>query len=90
VHKIKPVTPAELVVLVANMPERYRAMTLLAAWCGLRFGELTELRRSDIDMKNARVRVRIAVTQLTEFDSENNATETAIMPEADQAVVDAW
>ncbi len=31
------------------MPERFGAMVLLAAWCGLRFGELTELRRVDID-----------------------------------------
>jgi integrase len=30
------------------MPEQYRAMVLLAAWCALRFGELTELRRRDI------------------------------------------
>ena len=32
----------------AGMPEQYRAMVLLASWCGLRFGELTELRRRDI------------------------------------------
>ena len=27
------------------MPGQYRAMILLASWCALRFGELTELRR---------------------------------------------
>lgn len=64
VHKIKPLTLPELEVLVANMPERYRPMTLLAAWCGLRFGELAELRRSDLDLKNARVRVRRAVVRV--------------------------
>ena len=32
------------------MPERYAAMILLASWCALRFGELTELRRHDIDL----------------------------------------
>ena len=32
------------------MPEQYRAMVLLAAWCALRFGELTELRRKDINL----------------------------------------
>jgi integrase len=51
VHKIKPLTLPELEALVAAMPERLRLLVLLAAWCGLRFGELTELRRSDIDMK---------------------------------------
>jgi integrase len=64
VHKIKPLTLPELEALTAAMPERYRAMTLLAAWCGLRFGELAELRRSDLDLKNARVRVRRAVVRV--------------------------
>ena len=26
-------------------------MTLLTAWCALRFGEMTELRRGDIDLR---------------------------------------
>ena len=30
------------------MPEPYQAMILLASWCALRFGELTELRRRDV------------------------------------------
>jgi integrase len=29
-------------------PDRFRALILLSAWCGLRFGEVTELRRKDI------------------------------------------
>ena len=64
VHKIKPATLAELEKLVANMPERYRPMTLLAAWCGLRFGELAELRRGDLDMRNGRIRIRRAVVRV--------------------------
>jgi integrase len=32
------------------MPEQYRALILLASWCALRFGELTELRRKDIEL----------------------------------------
>jgi integrase len=63
VHRIKPASLAELEVLVANMPERYKAMVLVAAWCGLRFGELAELRRSDIDAKNGRIHVRRAVVR---------------------------
>lgn len=31
-----------------EMPARYAAMVLLAAWCAPRFGELTELRRRDL------------------------------------------
>lgn len=32
------------------MPERYRALVLTATWCALRFGELTELRRHDVQL----------------------------------------
>jgi integrase len=37
-------------------------MILLAAWCALRFGELTELRGYDIDTKRGVIKVRRAVT----------------------------
>lgn len=46
VKKIEPASLDQLAALVAAMPERLRVMTLLAAWCGLRFGEITELRRA--------------------------------------------
>jgi len=64
VHKIRPASLDELAALVDAMPERYRVMTLLAAWCGLRFGELTELRRSDIDLKAGLIRIRRGVTHV--------------------------
>lgn len=42
-------TVEQLGALVAAMPQgKYRTMTLIAAWCGLRFGELVELRRKDV------------------------------------------
>ena len=43
------------------MPQRYRLMVQLAAWCALRFGELTELRRGDVDTKAGELRIRRAV-----------------------------
>lgn len=49
-HKTRVASLGELEAIVAAMPERYRAMVLLAAWCGLRFGELAELRRKDVDL----------------------------------------
>lgn len=64
VHKIKPASLGELEILVANMPERYQPMTLLAAWCGLRFGELAELRRGDLDMRTGRIKIRRAVVRV--------------------------
>jgi integrase len=63
VHKIKPATLPELEAITAAMPERYRLMVLLAAWCGLRFGELTELRRGDVDLSAGVLRIRRGVTR---------------------------
>lgn len=48
VHKIRPASLDEIATITQAMPEQYRAMVLLASWCALRFGELTELRRKDI------------------------------------------
>lgn len=49
--KREPVIPtvAEVAQLADVIrPERLRAMVLICAWCGLRWGEVTELRRKDI------------------------------------------
>lgn len=58
VHKVQVLTPAEVDELAAAMPERLRLMALFASWAGLRFGELVELRRSDLDVTNAMIKVR--------------------------------
>ena len=63
VHRIRPASLEELEALVSAMPPRYRVMTLLAAWCGLRFGELAELRRSDVDLRNGVLKVRRGVVR---------------------------
>jgi integrase len=47
---IRPLTVPELTKLTQAMPEKYQAMILLASWCALRFGELTALRRRDVDI----------------------------------------
>jgi len=64
VHKSEPATLAELETIVAAMPDRYQLMTLLAAWCAMRFGELTELRRGDVDLKRGIVKIRRAVVRV--------------------------
>ena len=59
-----PATVVELATITENMPDRYRLMVLLAGWCALRFGELIELRRRDIDVTEGVVSVtRAAVRQ---------------------------
>lgn len=62
VHKIKPATLADLERIIAALPERYRVMVLLGCWCGMRWGELVELRRSDLDLKAGKIKIRRAAT----------------------------
>jgi integrase len=59
---IRPASVSELTAIAEAMPEKYRAMVMLASWCALRFGELTELRRHDIDLAAGVIRVRRSVT----------------------------
>lgn len=57
-------TVPEVEAIAAAMPDRYRAMIWLAAWCGLRYGEVTELRRGDLDLDAQVVRVRRGVVKV--------------------------
>ena len=55
-------TPAQVDRLAAKMPAELRASVVLAAWCGLRWGETSELRRADVSKDASVLRVRRAVT----------------------------
>jgi integrase len=63
VHRVKPATLPELEALVNAIPARYRLMALLASWCALRFGELAELRRHDVDTRKGVLHIRRAVVR---------------------------
>lgn len=58
----EPATLDQLAVIVDATPPQYRLMVMLATWCALRRGELAELRRSDIDVRNGVVKVRRAAS----------------------------
>lgn len=60
--KMVPATLEELQAITAAMPERLRLAVLLGSWCALRYGEVAELRRGDIDLKNNVVNVTRGVT----------------------------
>ncbi|MFE6255844.1 tyrosine-type recombinase/integrase [Agromyces sp. NPDC057865] len=45
---VNPPTPGELQVILDTIDPRYKALVLIAAWGGLRWGEATELRRKDV------------------------------------------
>lgn len=59
--RIEPASLDELAAIVSEMPERHRLAVLLAAWCALRFGEIAELRRGDVDQKHLRLNIRRGV-----------------------------
>lgn len=86
VHKIRPASLPEIELLTAAMPENQQVMVLLAAWCALRFGELTELRRRDIDSRHNLVRVERAVVrtddgfEVTTPKSDAGIRDVAIPP----------
>lgn len=60
---IRPASVAELGALTAAMPERLQLMVVLASWCAMRFGEVIELRRGDIDLSAELIRVRRGATR---------------------------
>lgn len=61
--KIRPASLPELEALVTALPDRYKLLALFASWCALRFGELAEIRRSDVDLTNGIVYVRRGVVR---------------------------
>lgn len=60
----RPATVDELETLVSNMRPIYRAAVLISAWCGLRFGEIAELRHRDVDLKRGELSVQRAVVHV--------------------------
>src|SRR5690606_10522187 len=48
--RVEPPTSAELQVIVDRIAPQFRAAVVIAAWAGVRYGELTELRRKDLEL----------------------------------------
>lgn len=51
---------AEVQALADTVPHRYRALVLVLAWCGLRIGEATALRRADVDLTPGAESLRVS------------------------------
>lgn len=64
---------------------RFKALVLLAGWCGLRFGEVSELRRKDFDRKCEVLTVTRAVTHR----ADPNADETDSAAKAGRCRIDS-
>jgi integrase len=89
-----PATLPELAVIVETVPARYRLMMLLAAWCALRFGELAEMRRSDVDVTEGVLHVRRGVVRtnagrLVKDPKSKAGKRTVAIPAALMPVVQA-
>ena len=64
-YEIRTAALVELDALLEHTPPRFRALVVVAfAWCGLRFGEAAELRRSDVDLETGVLHVRRAVVRV--------------------------
>lgn len=72
--KVAPPTDAEFAVILSSIDKRYRALVIIAAAGGLRWGEATELRAKDIVIerkKNGAVKcVRISVSRQVVFTTK--------------------
>ncbi|MGB3730644.1 tyrosine-type recombinase/integrase [Microbacterium sp.] len=77
-HKERPTaTPAEVAQIAAHMPPQYAAAVTLAAWSGLRFGELFALARRHIDLATGAVRVERALEAVPGQPIRFGKTKTA-------------
>lgn len=56
--QVRPATFDELAIILDSVPTRMRLLFVMAAFVGLREGELLELRRSDVDGRVGRIEVR--------------------------------
>ena len=59
-----PASTSELRAITEAMPERYRAAVLIAAWGGLRAGEIFALARRHVDIESGAVTVERALNYL--------------------------
>ncbi|WP_228488972.1 hypothetical protein [Raineyella fluvialis] len=80
----------ELTKIAEAMPSKYQLAVMLAAWCALRFGELTELRRRDIDVERGVIRVRRAVTWVRGADPDHPTSVVPVVgtPKSDSGIRD--
>jgi integrase len=63
-HEMRFLTPGEVATLADAIDPRYRALVLVGAYCGLRFGELAGLKRDRVDLLHRRLEVLEIVTEV--------------------------
>lgn len=63
-RELEVATREQVATIHSHMPEAFAPIVTIAAWCGLRFGEIIELRRGDIDPERRTIRVERAVSRV--------------------------
>ena len=83
--KERPIaSPAQVAALIEAITPRYRAAVLLAAWCGLRRGEVLGLLPEDVDLAAATVTIRrnrielLATPQAFDADPKTDAGKRTV------------
>lgn len=85
---IRPATPAELDTIAARMPASLECAVHVAAWCGVRLGELAELRRKDLDLAAGTIRITRSVQWIkTDADDGGNTYRPVVGPPKSDAGV---
>jgi integrase len=85
-RKSEPVLlePSEIAALADEIGARWRVLVLLSAWCGLRWGEIAELRRSDIGSGCESVTVSRAVNHRSKTctidTTKSDKARTVVIP----------
>jgi integrase len=87
-------TVAQVLALADRMPARFSALIIVAAFSGLRWGELAALRRSDVDLAAGTVRVPrklAALRNRMEFGAPKSeaSNRTVTLPAAARSVLAA-
>jgi site-specific recombinase XerC len=62
--RVRVLKPWELEAVAANLPERWRAFVLLAAYASLRWSELVAVKRDDIDIEERTLRIDEKVVEV--------------------------
>jgi integrase len=63
-REMRPLTAEEVKAVAANVPDRYRALVLLLAYGGLRWGEAAALRRHRVNLLRSRIEIVEAVSEV--------------------------
>lgn len=70
--------PAKVRAVADAVPEHYRTAVYVAAWTGLRAGELWALRRDDVDLLRGKLRVDESLREISTASDKVRADEKGI------------